>query len=121
NFRMKYNAFLISITFATFILMAHGYLDLAPLKNIQDKEKIYGRKLLSDFLKHDSYDDTHYLQYTHFPLKYNSRENNGDLKRTEKNYSFHRLNIPLLTKVKQSKYTRSNCFLSPVQCSFFLP
>ncbi|CEF62290.1 Hypothetical protein SRAE_1000056300 [Strongyloides ratti] len=113
---------MIGISFASFIFMAYGYLDLSPLKNIQDNEKIYGKKLLSDFLKHDSlFDDNQYIPYSHYSLKYNNKEDNEDLKRTEKSFHYRRLNIPLITKPKQTKYTRSNCFLSPVQCSFFLP
>uniref|UniRef100_A0A0N4ZQ27 Uncharacterized protein n=1 Tax=Parastrongyloides trichosuri TaxID=131310 RepID=A0A0N4ZQ27_PARTI len=122
---MKWNKLMIFIPLIFFAYMVHGYLDLTLLKSIQDndKVKIYGRKLLSDLLKQDSlYDDTEYLQYTSYPSKYNDRQ--GENKRTENKLRlqhYHKFNIPIYGKPKQSQYSKNNCFLSPVQCSFFLP
>uniref|UniRef100_A0A0N5BHE4 Secreted protein n=1 Tax=Strongyloides papillosus TaxID=174720 RepID=A0A0N5BHE4_STREA len=125
---MKCNVLAISICLAIFIMVAHGYLDIMPLKNSHDNEKINGKKLLYDFLKQDSLlNKSQYIPFSQLHLKYNNRglkPDSGDIKRNERVLSLNdlqRLNIPIITNPKQTKYTRSNCFLSPVQCSFFLP
>uniref|UniRef100_A0A0K0EWC1 Uncharacterized protein n=1 Tax=Strongyloides venezuelensis TaxID=75913 RepID=A0A0K0EWC1_STRVS len=127
---MKYNVLVIGIFFATLIMIAHGYLNIMPmpLKNGHDKERINGRKLLYDFLKQDSLlKKSQYMPFSQLHLKYSNMDPNGDnedIKRNERGLSLNdlqRLNIPIITNPKQTKYTRSNCFLSPVQCSFFLP
>uniref|UniRef100_A0A0N5BJQ0 Secreted protein n=1 Tax=Strongyloides papillosus TaxID=174720 RepID=A0A0N5BJQ0_STREA len=124
---MKYNTLVTGICLATFIMMAHGYLDIMRLKNNHGNERINGRKLLPDFLKQDSLlNKFQYIPFSQLHWRYNNRvlsTNSRDIERYERILSLNDLqisNIQIITNSKQSKYTKSNCFLSPVQCSFFL-
>uniref|UniRef100_A0A0N5CAM9 Uncharacterized protein n=1 Tax=Strongyloides papillosus TaxID=174720 RepID=A0A0N5CAM9_STREA len=125
---MKYSALVTGICLAIFIMMANGYLDIMSLKNNHDNERINGWKLLPDFLKQDSLlNKFQYIPFSQLHRRYNNRvpsTNSRDIERYERILSLNDLqisNIQIITNPKQTNYTKTNCFLSPVQCSFFLP